>query len=65
MDRTLSYALCRKLKLYDRPAVLEIVKKLDSSDGTWRDLVHSVAGSLPFQQTFFRVPEGAEQAVSN
>jgi len=65
VDRTLSYALCRKLKLYDRPTVLEIVKRLDSSDGTWRDLVHSVAGSLPFQQTFFRVPEGAEQAVSN
>jgi len=54
VKRTLSYALCRKLELFDRPAVDNIVDELIRSDGTYRDLVHQVAMSLPFQQTVIR-----------
>ena len=54
VERTLSYALCRKLEVFDRPTVDKIVSELVSSDGTYRDLVHQVATSLPFQQTVIR-----------
>ena len=54
VERTLSYALCRKLKFFDRPTVDKIVSELVASDGTYRDLVHQVATSLPFQQTVIR-----------
>ena len=54
VKRTLSYALCRKLELFDRPTVDSIVNELTESDGTYRDLVHQVAGSLPFQKTVLR-----------
>ncbi|MGZ0168554.1 MAG: DUF1592 domain-containing protein [Planctomycetales bacterium] len=54
VNRTLSYALCRKLEIYDRPTVDKIVDELVASDGTYRDLVHQVATSLPFQQTVIR-----------
>ena len=54
VERTLSYALCRKLKLQDRPAVDQIVKTLSESDGTWRDLVREITASLPFRETTFR-----------
>ena len=54
VERTLSYALCRKLEIFDRPTVDKIVSKLVASDGTYRDLVHQVATSLPFQQTVIR-----------
>lgn len=49
--RTMSYALCRKLEIYDRPAVESIVKKMDETNGTWRDLFHEVANSVPFRET--------------
>lgn len=54
VERTLSYALCRKLEIFDRPTVDKIVSHLIASDGTYRDLVHQVATSLPFQQTVIR-----------
>jgi hypothetical protein len=54
VERTLSYALCRKLEIFDRPTVDKIVNELAASDGTYRDLVHQVATSLPFQQTVIR-----------
>ena len=54
VERTLSYALCRKLEVFDRPTVDKIVSELVASDGTYRDLVHQVATSLPFQQTVIR-----------
>lgn len=54
VERTLSYALCRKLKFFDRPTVDKIVSELVAADGTYRDLVHQVAMSLPFQQTVIR-----------
>jgi hypothetical protein len=54
VKRTLSYALCRKLEIFDRPTVDKIVDELVASNGTYRDLVHQVATSLPFQQTVIR-----------
>jgi hypothetical protein len=65
VERTLSYALCRKLKLHDRPTVMRIVKKLDSTNGTWRDLVHSVCDSLPFRETFVRARTKATVAADS
>lgn len=54
VERTLSYALCRKLEVFDRPTVDKIVDDLIAANGTYRDLVHQVATSLPFQQTVIR-----------
>lgn len=51
VERTLSYALCRKLELHDQPTVKAITKTLDESNGTWRDLFVEVANSLPFRET--------------
>ncbi|MDA7916017.1 DUF1592 domain-containing protein [Verrucomicrobia bacterium] len=51
VKRMLSYALCRKLEIYDQPTVEEMVKRLDENNGTWRDLIYEVSGSLPFQET--------------
>ncbi len=52
--RTMSYALCRKLELYDQPTVEAIVKELHENDGTFHDLIHKVANSLPFTQAVAR-----------
>ena len=54
VERTLSYALCRKLEIFDRPTVDKIVSELVASNGTYRDLVHQVATSLPFRKTVIR-----------
>lgn len=51
VERTLSYALCRKLVRGDQPTVDAISKKMLESDGTWRDLFVEVANSLPFRET--------------
>jgi hypothetical protein len=51
VKRTLSYALCRKLEVYDQPTVAAISTKLLDHSGTFRDLVHEVAHSLPFRET--------------
>ncbi len=49
--RMLSYALCRKLETYDRPTVDKIVTNLSKTNGSYRDLIHEIANSLPFRQT--------------
>ncbi len=49
--RMMAYALCRKLELYDGPTVEKIVTEMDERDGTFHDLIHAIAGSLPFKQT--------------
>ncbi|MGI9475007.1 MAG: DUF1592 domain-containing protein [Rubripirellula sp.] len=54
VQRTLSYALCRKLEIHDVPTVDAIVDELDGQSGTFHDLVHSIANSLPFTQTVIR-----------
>lgn len=53
VERTLAYALCRKLKIYDQPTIDEITDRLIENDGTFRELVHEVVFSLPFQETIF------------
>lgn len=50
----LSYALCRKLEIYDRPTVDKMVASLNTKNGTYRDLIHEIANSLPFRQTVIR-----------
>ena len=51
VQRTMSYALCRKLEVYDRPTIEAIVKELHENDGTFHDLIHQVVISLPFKET--------------
>jgi hypothetical protein len=51
VERTMSYALSRKLKIYDQPTVTSIVGRMNETDGTWRDLFHAVANSIPFRET--------------
>jgi hypothetical protein len=51
VKKTLSYALCRELKLHDQPTVEDIVEKLNTNNGTYGDLIHEVVNSLPFQET--------------
>jgi hypothetical protein len=53
VERALSYALCRKLELHDRPTVNRMTKELVTS-GTYRDLVLQIVNSLPFRETAFR-----------
>ena len=55
VKRMLSYALCRKIEIYDGPTIDDIVKEMDHPDATWRDLVFAVCDSLPFRETI--VPE--------
>jgi len=52
--RTMAYALCRKLTVHDRAAVEDIVGKLDENDGTFGNMIHQIAGSLPFRETVVR-----------
>lgn len=51
VEQTMSYALCRKLKYFDRPTVEKIVKEMDETNGTWGDLFHAVAASIAFRET--------------
>ena len=51
--RTLSYALCRKLMIYDRPTIESITDKMDRNAGTWHDLFLAIATSVPFQETIW------------
>ena len=51
VKRTMSFALCRKLKIHDQPTVESIVKQMEETDGTWRDLFHAVANSPQFRET--------------
>lgn len=47
----LSYALCRKLEIFDRPTVEEITRKVNNKHSTYRDLIYEIANSLPFRKT--------------
>lgn len=51
VERTMSFALCRQLTIFDRPAVEEITKELKQSNGTWQDLFLAVINSIPFRET--------------
>ena len=54
VERTLAFALCRSLELYDRPTVDSIATKLEETDGTYRELLLMILQSLPFRETFVR-----------
>ncbi len=47
VEQLLAYALCRRLEYFDRPAVDEIVDSVEHN-GTFRQLIHEIVGSLPF-----------------
>lgn len=51
VERTMCFALCRALVVYDRPTVDAIVKEMDQTNGTWRDLFLAVVNSVPFRET--------------
>ncbi len=51
VKRTMSYALCRKLTIFDQPTVEEIVQKMDDTNGTWRELMIAIANSVQFRET--------------
>lgn len=51
VERTMSYALCRKLQYFDRPIVEQIVNEMDETNGTWGDLFHAVVDSISFRET--------------
>ncbi|MEM9368220.1 MAG: DUF1592 domain-containing protein [Planctomycetota bacterium] len=50
VERTMAYALCRRLELFDQPTIAEITHRLNSETATWRDLIHDVTQSVPFQE---------------
>jgi hypothetical protein len=54
VERTLAYALCRKLQRFDQPTVNTITASLCRDDGTWKSLFIQVANSLPFRETFIQ-----------
>lgn len=51
VERTMSYALCRKLEVFDRPTVDAISDQMMKHNGTWRDLFAAISASVPFRQT--------------
>ncbi|MEM7603345.1 MAG: DUF1588 domain-containing protein, partial [Verrucomicrobiota bacterium] len=53
VERTLTYALARKLEYFDQSTVDELTEQMLATDGTWRDLFVAVAQSLPFQEVRF------------
>lgn len=51
VERTMSYALCRHLTIYDRPVVEAITHRMLTTNGTWQDLFTEICCSLPFRET--------------
>ena len=51
VKRFMSYALCRKLELYDQPEVERITAELNKNQGTYLELITLVSTSLPFTKT--------------
>ena len=54
-DRLLTYALGRGLESYDRPAVREIRRQVESAEYRFSALVGAIVDSVPF--TLRRIPE--------
>ena len=57
VERTLSYALCRKTERSDYPVIEEITEKIVESNGTWKDLFVEIVMSLSFRETIIETPE--------
>ncbi|MDC0201391.1 DUF1585 domain-containing protein, partial [Verrucomicrobia bacterium] len=53
VERTLSYAMCRKLTRTDQPTIDRITKSIVKNNGTWKDLFVEIVHSLPFRETIF------------
>ena len=53
VERTLSYAMCRKLTRIDQPTIDRITKSIVKDNGTWKDLFVKIVNSLPFRETIF------------
>ena len=51
VQRTMAYALARKLELFDQPAVDALTKQMIEKDATWRDLFVAIAESQAFRET--------------
>ena len=51
VKRFMTYALCRKLELYDQPEIDRISEEMYSNNGTYRQLIVNIATSLPFTHT--------------
>jgi hypothetical protein len=53
VQKTLSYAMCRKLTRNDQPTIDRITKSIVKDNGTWEDLFVEIVNSLPFRETIF------------
>lgn len=49
-EKLLTYALGRGVEYYDAPAIDEIVRRMESNNGSLREAVHGVIDSVPFQR---------------
>jgi hypothetical protein len=50
--KSMSYALCRKLEVYDKEAVEKIVSHMIKKDGTYQELILAISLSMPFQEVY-------------
>ncbi len=50
-EQLMSYALCRKLEIWDQPSVRRISQAMHEEQAGWADLISEIAMSLPFTQT--------------
>ncbi|MFN3190512.1 MAG: DUF1592 domain-containing protein [Aureliella sp.] len=63
VEKTLSYALCRRLTVHDVPTVNRIAGEMQKPDATWHDLFIAIAMSSPFQR--YAPPTPGPQAESS
>jgi len=57
VEKTLSYALCRKLTRSDQAVVNAISENLCEKDGTWLNLFQQIVSSLPFRETIIEAAD--------
>ncbi len=57
VERTLSYALCRKITWSDRPTIDQITEKIVERNGTWKDLFTEIVISSSFRETIIEKQE--------
>ncbi len=57
-EKMLTYALGRGLERFDRPAVRDIVSKMDKSEYRFQVLVREISASLPFQNRRGQLADG-------
>ena len=57
VERTLSYALCRKMTRNDYPVIDQITEKIVEHNGTWKDLFTEIVMSSSFRETIIENQE--------